>query len=201
MWSACQGGTSSGDILGFKLKFFASDSATAPPLQFRLSPNEGIQNEQHAAISQAMQNLGGFSLLVPAKMKRDPFDSESGARRARGAEERNDGFLGISDQVSRPLNIFNNALISTCDACASVVPALIQMNMRLGFCTLPKQHVLHVPCLLHKKKVKPCAQIPGKPSPPSAPNLPPAGGEGSCSSWQWWQQRWKWWSSSCSCFF
>jgi len=173
MWSACQGGTSSGDILGFKLKFFVCSSPTAPPLKFRLSSNEGTQNEQHAAVSPAMRNLGGFSLLVPAKMKRDPFDGESGARRACGAEERNDGFLqfGIGDQVSRPSNIFNNALMSACDACASVVPAPIQMYMRLGFCTLPKQNILDVPRVLRRPIDEASEPNPDKPSPPSAPSV------------------------------
>jgi len=145
MWSACQGGTSSGDILGYKLKFFVGNSETDPPLQFRLSSNEGTQNEQIAPVSRALKNLGGYSLLVPSKRKRDPVNTH-GSRGANGAEERDNAFLqfGICDQVSRPSNIFNSALQSACDACAPIVPAPIQMYMRLGFCTLPKQHILDV---------------------------------------------------------
>ena len=145
MWSACQGGTSSGDILGYKLKFFVGNQPSDPPLHFRLSSNEGTQCDQSAALTPAMRNLGGFSLLVPSKMKRDTVNTR-GVRAASGAEERDNCFLqfGICDQVSRPSNIFNSALASACDACAPIVPAPIQMYMRLGFCSLPPQNIMDV---------------------------------------------------------
>jgi hypothetical protein len=98
---------------------------------------------------------------VPSKRKRDPIKTH-GSRGANGAEERDNAFLqfGICDQVSKPSNIFNSALQSACDACAPIVPAPIQMYMRLGFCTLPKQHILDVP------RVAPCSTAVGPSSKP-----------------------------------
>jgi len=145
MWSACQGGTSSGDILGYKLKFFVGNSPVDPSVKFRLSSNEGTQREENAALTPAIRKLGGYSLLVPSKMRRETVDRK-GQRAASGAEERDNGFLqfGICDQVSRPSNIFNSALASACDACYPIVPAPIQMYMRLGFCSLPPQNIMDV---------------------------------------------------------
>jgi len=175
MWSACFGGTSSGDILGFKLKFFDCRALTAPSLQFRLSSNEGTQNEQYAAFSPALKHLGGYSLLVPAKMVRDPVRNIHGMCGVNGAQERDNGFLqfAIGDQVSRPSNIFNNTLANACDACASVVPAPIQLYMRLGFCMLPKQHLLDVQRVLNPAPGRAPPASGGMPPPPPAGGIPP----------------------------
>ena len=142
MWSACQGGTSSGDILGFKLKFFPTKATGEPPLTFRLSSNSITQKEETVNISQSIAELGGYSLLVPAKMKRNTVRAD-----LTSVEERDDGFLqfGICDQISKPSNIFNSAIASACDATASVVPAPSQIYMRLGYTRLPKQHVVAFP--------------------------------------------------------
>ena len=139
MWSACQGGTSSGDILGFKLKYFRTKRDSHPPLVFRLSSNSITQNEQTVSVSQNLCDLGGYSMLVPSKNKRDVVHSEFVM-----AEERNNGFLqfGICDQISKPSNIYNNPLISACDATASVVPAPFQIYMRLGFTNYPPANLV-----------------------------------------------------------
>ena len=143
MWSACQGGTSSGDILGFKLKFFKTQTTGGqPPLVFRLSSNSVTQCEQTVNISQNVHNLGGYSMLVPSKKKRDTFRTNH----VMPCEERSNGFLqfGICDQISKPSNIFNNPLVSACDATASVVPAPFQIYMRLGFTKFPDVNVVSI---------------------------------------------------------
>ena len=139
MWSACQGGTSSGDILGFKLKYFRTKKDSHPPLVFRLSSNSITQKEESVSVSQNLCDLGGYSMLVPSKNKRDVAHSEFVM-----AEERNNGFLqfGICDQISKPSNIYNNPLISACDATASVVPAPFQIYMRLGFTNYPPANLV-----------------------------------------------------------
>ena len=141
MWSACQGGTSSGDILGFKLKHFQVEEQNISPIVFRLSSNAGTQCEQTVNIPANLLALGGYSLLVPSKKQRDTVRA---SHKTMGhAQERDNGFLqfGICDQISKPSNIFNNSLASACDATASVVPAPFQIYMRLGFTRLPKQYL------------------------------------------------------------
>jgi len=166
MWSACQGGTSSGDILGFKLKFFKTKPVGHPPLVFRLSSNSVTQREETVGVSNAICKLGGYSMLVPSKNKRDTVRTDIVM-----AEERSNGFLqfGICDQISKPSNIFNNPLISACDATASVVPAPFQIYMRLGFTNVPSVNILKFPDPDFNNN-----NLPPPPPPPSSqPSSPP----------------------------
>ena len=166
MWSACQGGTSSGDILGFKLKFFKTKPVGHPPVVFRLSSNSVTQNEQTVGVSHAICKLGGYSMLVPSKNKRDTVRNDMVM-----AEERSNGFLqfGICDQISKPSNTFNNPLISACDATASVVPAPFQIYMRLGFTNVPSVNILMFPAPEFNKE-----HIPRPPLSPPPRSLPPS---------------------------
>jgi len=140
MWSACQGGTSSGDILGFKLKHIPSKPAQAHlqgSIGFRLSSNPGTQVEQVVVVSQKLVELGGFSLLMPAKQRAESFNPTGVPLQA---FEEDDGFLqfAICDQMSKPSNIHNGPITTACDATAAIVPAPIQIFMRIGFTRLNK---------------------------------------------------------------
>ena len=135
MWSACQGGTSSGDILGFKLKHIPSKPAQAHlqgSIGFRLSSNPGTQVEQVVVVSQKLAELGGFSLLMPAKQRPESFIPTGAPLQA---FEEDDGFLqfALCDQMSKPSNIHNGPITTACDATAAIVPAPIQIFMRIGF--------------------------------------------------------------------
>jgi len=56
------------------------------------------------------------------------------------AFEEDDGFLqfAICDQMSKPSNIHNGPITTACDATAAIVPAPIQIFMRIGFTRLNK---------------------------------------------------------------
>jgi len=170
MWSACQGGTSSGDILGFKLKFFRTKPVGQPSLVFRLSSNSVTQKEETVGVCNAICKLGGYSMLVPSKNKRDTVRTDVVM-----AEERSNGFLqfGICDQISKPSNIFNNPLISACDATASVVPAPFQIYMRLGFTNVPSVNILMFPDPdFNSKSIRVVPSRPPSTPPPYETGLP-----------------------------
>jgi len=87
----------------------------------RLCSNLITQNEKTVNISHSMEELGGYSLLVPSrsKIKHNIVRAETTS-----VEEHDNGFLqfGIYDQISKSSNIFNSSLNSPCQAAASVMP-------------------------------------------------------------------------------
>jgi len=140
MWSACQDGTSSGDILGFNLKHIPRKPAQAHQqgsIGFRLSSNPVTQVEQVVNVSQKMAELGGFSLLVPAKQRPECLVSTSSPLQAFDEDDSSLQFA-ICDQMSKPSNIHNGPITTACDTTAAIVPAPIQIFMRMGFTRLNK---------------------------------------------------------------
>jgi len=110
---------------------------------------------------------------VPSKNKRDTVRTDVVM-----AEERSNGFLqfGICDQISKPSNIFNNPLVSVCDATASVVPASFQIYMRRAL-PVPSVNILMFPHPdYNNNNLPPLAPPPSTPPPPySPPALSPNG--------------------------
>jgi len=72
-----------------------------PPLTCRLSSNSITQNQQPVSVGQSLAELGGYSLLVPSKMRNDTVRTDITL-----VEERDDVFLqfGICDQISKPVS-------------------------------------------------------------------------------------------------
>jgi len=163
MWSACGNGTSSGDILGFKLRYhqFQDSSAAAAEgaaksdlsvagmtnLPFELSTNGNTPMPKNVSLdslfiernnaSKDTERVPRFFLLVPAKkyLSTSMENTLLDTTSKLMQDELDTGFLqfGMCDQMSKPSNVYNSFCRSAVNATAASAPLPFQIYMRMGF--------------------------------------------------------------------
>jgi hypothetical protein len=163
MWSACGNGTSSGDILGFKLRYHQFQESTSPDsegggktdlaiagmtnLPFELSTNGNTPTPKNVSLdtlfierngkSKDTEKVPRFFLLVPAKKylstSMDNMLLDTTSKLLQ--DELDTGFLqfGMCDQMSKPSNVYNSFCRSAVNATAASAPLPFQIYMRMGF--------------------------------------------------------------------